>query len=212
MSNTPITIVDYTLGNLHNLQQAFESLGCTVNVTGKKSEIEKAEKLVLPGVGNFGAGMTSLKELGLDSAVKTYAKTGRPLLGICLGMQMLLSSSEEDSAVNGLNLIEGEVKRFQPSKETPRSFKIPHYGWSEVSKKETTPRLLKDIPDNAFYYFVHSYYVDPKDSKHSIGITSYGYNTYTSIINKDNIFGCQFHPEISGPIGLKLLQNFVTSI
>lgn len=164
----------------------------------------KFDAAVLPGVGNFGEGMLRLRESGLAEKVIEFAGTGRPLLGICLGMQMLLGESDEAPGATGLNLIPGKVRRFPEM-----GLKVPQIGWNDVAfKKESVP-LLAGLEDKSFFYFVHSYYVCPDDAGAVIGETEYGVR-YASIIGRDNIYGCQFHPEKSQNCGLQIVKNFIT--
>lgn len=216
MSND-IVIIDYGLGNLYNLRKAFQKAGSEAVISNRKSDIMNADKIVLPGVGAFSAGMEGLRENDLIDAIKNFAKSGRHILGICLGMQMLMSQSEENGIHSGLDLIKGTVRRFDLPEEK-NLFKIQHYGWSTVSmpsadnirkNNQWQHTILDGIKNNAYFYFVHSYYVVPHDHAHVIGITQYGYNTFASVIKKENITACQFHPEISTETGIRLIRNFV---
>lgn len=217
MRDNGVVIIDYTLGNLYSLRRAFQKIGCEPIISDKKDDIMKAKKIVLPGVGAFSAGMQGLRDKGLIDSIKDFVKSGRHLLGICLGMQMLMTKSEEGGIHDGLNLIKGCVKRLE-SPKGKSAFKIPHYGWSSVSMPHSDNNsskniwqytILDGIRNNSYFYFVHSYYVAPNDSNYTMGITQYGYNTFASVIKKDNITACQFHPEISGEVGLHIFRNFV---
>lgn len=218
MPNSDVVIIDYTLGNLYSLTRAFQKIGCEPIISGEKSDIIDARRVVLPGVGAFSAGMQGLQEKDLIDTLKKVVRNGTPILGVCLGMQMLMTESEEGGIHSGLNLIKGNVRRFDPPKER-NSFKVPHYGWSSVSMPNPENRLqenlwqhtvMNDIKNNSYFYFVHSYYVVPDDPSHTIGVTQYGYNTFASVIKKENITACQFHPEISGEVGLCLIKKFVS--
>lgn len=200
-----IGIVDYNMGNLASVINAFENVGAKITVESNPSKLQNYDKLILPGVGAFGDAMEHLKANEMDKAIKAYAKTGKPLLGICLGMQLLFESSEEFGSNEGLGLIEGEVVAFDTSK-FDHPLKVPHMGWNEMFKqKETT--LLNGL-DKAFYlYFVHSFHVKC-DDKYTIGKTYYGYE-FVSAVNKENIYGIQPHPEKSHKNGLKIIENFV---
>lgn len=194
-----IGIIDYHLNNLRSVQKAFEKAGTEAFISDKAEELRKASKLVLPGVGAFGQAMRNLQSLGLDSVVKEHVASGKFLLGICLGMQLLMSKSFELGEFAGLNLVKGEVKLF------PSTVKIPHMGWNQVEMVQISP-LLNDVKENSFVYFVHSYYVEPKEHV-TLAQTEYGIR-FTSIIQQKNIFGIQFHPEKSQTTGIQLLKNF----
>ncbi len=197
-----IAIIDYGMGNLPNVKRALEKFTNDVIITENIEEITKADKLILPGVGAFGDAMRNIDKLGLREIIKKEAQE-KPLLGICLGMQLLFEKSEEDKEEKGLGIIEGEVLRF--SNEI--KLKIPEMGWNSV-KKTKESKILKNIDDNSYFYFVHSYYVKPKDKEVTAGNTYYGLD-FTSVVEKDNIMAAQFHPEKSHEIGLKILENFV---
>ncbi|MFA6469124.1 MAG: imidazole glycerol phosphate synthase subunit HisH [Bacteroidota bacterium] len=196
---TVIGIVDYHLNNLRSVQKAFEKVGGQAFISDDPKELRKAEKLVLPGVGAFGQAMENLRTMGLEEILKDHAASARPLLGICLGMQLLFTKSYELGSFEGLGFIEGEVKLF------PSTVKVPHMGWNQVEIVRQSP-LLKDVEDKSFVYFVHSYYVEPKGNV-TLTQTEYG-SRFSSIIQQNNIFGIQFHPEKSQRTGLQLLKNF----
>jgi len=207
-----IKIVDYGMGNLRSVQKALERLGYTAILTQNPDEIENADKLILPGVGAFGAAMTNLNQLGLVEPIHRFARSGKPFLGICLGMQLLLSESDEQGVFHGLDLIPGRVVKFSwPEDANPsiRSLKIPHMGWNQLQKRSDCP-ILEGVPDGASIYFVHSYYPAPPDD-FIAATTEYGIH-FCSVIWKDNIFATQFHPEKSGSIGLRMLQNFAETV
>jgi glutamine amidotransferase len=200
-----IGIVDYNMGNLASVINAFEILGADIAVESDPSKLNEYDKLILPGVGAFGDAMEHLKENGMDKAVKEYANSGKPLLGICLGMQLLFESSEEFGSSQGLGLIEGKVVAFDESK-FDHKLKVPHMGWNELFKQNDT--ALFDGLDKEFYlYFVHSFHA-VCDDKYAIGKTYYGYE-FVSAVNRDNIYGIQPHPEKSHENGLKIIENFV---
>ncbi len=194
-----IGIVDYHLNNLRSVQKAFEKAGAPSFISDDPLKLRTADKLVLPGVGAFGQAMENLRTLGLKDVVLAHAAAGRPLLGICLGMQLLFSKSYELGEYDGLGLLRGEVRQF------PDTVKVPHMGWNQIELTATSP-LLKDVPENAFVYFVHSYYVVPQDDV-TIARTEYGAR-FTSIVQQGAVFGIQFHPEKSQSAGLQLLKNF----
>ncbi|WP_297212727.1 MULTISPECIES: imidazole glycerol phosphate synthase subunit HisH [Thermodesulfovibrio] len=198
-----IALVDYGMGNIKSVTKAIEAVGGEVSVTQSADEIRKAKAIVLPGVGAFQDCMANLERLGLIEIIKEEISKGKPYLGICLGMQILFTESEEFGLCRGLDLIKGRVIKFS----LPREYKIPHMGWNNVRFSKKSP-LLKEIPDSSFFYFVHSYYVVPDDSKVVAGQTDYGVS-FVSMLIHENIYATQFHPEKSQKMGLKLLRNFV---
>ncbi len=210
MKQAGLVIVDYGVGNLFNVQRAFSHFGLDSTISKDPETVRKAERLILPGVGAFETGVSHLKSYGLIPAIRTYAKSGRPLLGICLGMQLLLTESEENGRHRGLDLIPGRVLRFKgPARGRP-IFKTPQIGWntllgSAASWKDT---ILDGLDREPYMYFVHSYCVYPKDQKTRLAVTRYGRDEFCSVIRQKNIVGCQFHPERSGDFGLKILENF----
>lgn len=192
-----IVIINYGTGNLHSVKKAFEMFGNNVIVSDKGKDIIKADKIVLPGVGHFKDAIMKMKTSGLFETLIEIKN--KPFLGICLGMQLLFESSEEGN-INGMGLFKGRVKRF------PNSLKVPHIGWNTVRFKPHP--IFDEIPQNSWFYFLHSYYPVP-DEDITMGVTDYGDIEFASFVLKDNIIGCQFHPEKSGKIGLKLIENFV---
>ena len=200
-----IGIVDYNMGNLASVINAFKSVGAEIAVESDPAKLKEYDKLILPGVGAFGDAMEHLKENGMDEAVKAYAKSGKPLLGICLGMQLLFESSEEFGSHKGLGLIEGRVVAFDKSK-FDHKLKVPHMGWNELFKQNETS-LFDGLEKEFYLYFVHSFHI-VCDDKYAIGKTYYGYE-FVSAVNKDNIYGIQPHPEKSHENGLKIIENFV---
>lgn len=211
MSKVLVTVIDYGLGNLYSVQRALESIGTEVRLTSEPAEIENAQLLVLPGVGAFEDGMRGLRERNLIEPLRGYASTGRPLLGICLGMQMLATVSEEFGEHAGLNLIPGRVRAIPATTIAGRPHKIPHIGWNALQPAAApwTSSPLEDTPPGSAVYLVHSYHVIPDDSAHLLATCEYGGHRITAAIRKGGIFGCQFHPEKSGPAGLRMLQAFV---
>ena len=195
-----ITIVDYQMGNLRSVQKAFERVGVNAIISSDPDKIIKSEKLVLPGVGAFGKAVYYLEKLKLKKHIIEMAKKDVPILGICLGIQLLMEESEESPNYNGLGLIPGKVVRF------PEGKKIPHIGWNQIEIKKDVP-ILKNIPENSFFYFVHSYYAVPQSGNYVITVTDYE-GEFPSIIGNKNIFGIQFHPEKSQKYGLEILKNF----
>jgi glutamine amidotransferase len=195
-----IAIIDYGVGNLRSVEKAFEAAGCEAVVSGDERVLRSAERLVLPGVGAFGACMRALAERGFDTLVRERVGEGTPLLGVCVGMQMLFEESEEFGPVAGLGLLRGRVRRFDGD------LRVPHVGWNQV-RRRAPHSLLADIEDGAFFYFVHSYYCEAAADDVVLGETDYG-APYASIVARDNICGVQFHPEKSQAAGLRLLGNF----
>jgi len=198
-----LVIVDYGVGNLFSLKSSFKAIGVEAIVSGEKEVIEKADKIVLPGVGAFGDASDKLFSSGLAGVVIDQAKQGKPLLGICLGMQLLLERGFEYGEHKGLGLIKGDIKPIQDV--IPNDYKIPHIGWNALNIIDKTNPLFKYIKDGDFVYFVHSFYGANCDSV--VATSEYGANL-TAVVAKGNVFGCQFHPEKSGEVGLKILKAF----
>jgi len=196
-----IAIVDYQAGNLTSVERAVREVGFRGSITADAETILKADKVIFPGVGAARQAMQSLQKSGLDAVLKKVAAGGTPLLGICIGCQILLEHSEE-SDTPCLGIIKGQVIRF-PADSTR---KVPHMGWNRVKQVQSSP-LFNDIPDDAYFYFVHSYYPKPLDPDTIYGITDYGVS-FPAVIGKDNVIAVQFHTEKSGAYGLQLLKNF----
>jgi len=199
-----IGIVDYNMGNLASVINAFAKVGVDASLESDPAKLEQYDKLILPGVGAFGDAMEHLKENGMDEAVVNYAKSGKPLLGICLGMQLLFESSEEFGSHQGLGLIPGKVVAFDENK-FDHALKVPHMGWNELFVQKETP-LFTGLKKDFYLYFVHSYHAVCDDT-YAIGKTHYGYEFVSSVQN-DNIYGIQPHPEKSHENGLKIIENF----
>jgi imidazole glycerol-phosphate synthase subunit HisH len=195
-----IAIIDYGVGNLRSVEKAFTSQSIPVVVTRDEKTLRDAAKLVLLGVGAFGYAMDSLRELGFDEIVIEAAKVGKPILGICVGLQMMFEEGQEFGVHKGLGLLPGRVVKF------PDGVRVPHVGWNQVEIKLQHP-VLRDLPNQSFFYFVHSYYVEPADSSCVMGGTEYN-SCFASICGRGNVVGVQFHPEKSQSAGLKLLRNF----
>jgi len=204
--NPKIVIIDYGMGNLRNVQKGFERIGLEAKLTRNKKEIERSSAVVLPGVGAFKDCMENLEKYGLVEPLLNAIEKGKPYLGICLGLQILFSESEEFGSHQGLDLVKGKVIKFKPDPE----HKVPHMGWNTVEKKREVP-LLQGIESGDFFYFVHSYYVIPEEIEWISSFTTYG-EPFVSSIWKENLFATQFHPEKSQQKGLKILENFVKSI
>ena len=206
-----IKIIDYFAGNIFSVTKALEHMGCDVKLAVRAQDIEDADYLVLPGVGAFGDGMKSLEKRGLVGAVKKFAGKGRPFLGICLGMQLLFDSSEEFGSHQGLGVIPGAVKKLP----TGLKLKIPNIGWHSLAVPEGRPSsfwdhsILSGVPVESDFYFIHSFAVYPTQAEHWLARTVYGDHWFCSAARKDNMIGCQFHPEKSGADGLKILENFI---
>ena len=201
-----IAILDYGLGNLGSIANMLKVIGEKSKITSGKDEIDRADGIILPGVGAFDAGMKKLSDTGLDEAVKERAKAGVPILGICLGMQLLGRGSEE-GRLSGLNLISFECKRFDFSSTSHGGLKIPHMGWDVVDMKQEHP-IIERINGKQRYYFVHSYHAVCDDENSILMTCDYGYE-FTAAVVKENVIGVQFHPEKSHDFGLALLNNFV---
>lgn len=197
-----ISIVDYGMGNLRSVQKAFERLGVAAQIVTRPAEIQAAEKLVLPGVGAFRDAIHELQRQELVEPIKAHISADKPFLGICLGLQMLFDVSYEDGEWPGLGVIPGKVVRFADNPE----LKVPHMGWNQL-EVVGEPRLLDGIPRGAYFYFVHSYFVEPQDESVVAARTDYG-QKFVSMIARKNLFATQFHPEKSQAVGLKLLNNF----
>lgn len=198
-----IAMIDYDAGNIKSVEKALLLLGQEVEVTGDPERILKAEKVILPGVGAFGDAMENLKRAGLDEVIRRVAAKGTPFLGICLGLQLLFERSDEAPGAEGLGLLEGEILKI-PDQE---GLKIPHMGWNSLHL-EHGGRLFRGIEEQSYVYFVHSYYLKAKDESIVKASTEYSTHIHASV-EKNNIFGCQFHPEKSSEVGLKILKNFV---
>jgi len=196
-----IAIIDYGAGNLRSVTNALVKLGYQPKVTREPEDVVNAAAVIFPGVGAAADAMQSLKESGLDEAIQEVIREGQPLFAICVGMQVLMSSTEEGGLNECLGIIPGTVKRL------PSGLKVPHIGWNQVKQLVRHP-IFDDIPDEANFYFVHSYYAEPEDDTVAAGTTEYGVSL-CSVIIKNNLVATQFHPEKSGTIGLKMYDNFL---
>jgi len=208
-----VTVIDYGMGNLYSVSRAFEHCGANVHVTSDPDDISSATRLVLPGVGAFAVAMAELKKRGFDSVVQKIANKGIPLLGICLGMQMLMDESEEFKTSAGLGLIHGRVVPIPlvDSEGLPQN--VPHIGWSPLGLTNTeidkNSGLMDSVSPRDAVYFVHSYMVEPDNINYRIANVNFGGTPVAAIIKHNNIIGCQFHPEKSGEVGLTILRNFL---
>lgn len=196
-----IAVINMGTGNLRSVSKALERMGAAVEIASSPAKLEQAKGLVLPGVGAFQAGMQELQKTGMDKKLVGLVEKGVPFLGICLGLQLLFTRGEEHGTHPGLDIVAGTVKRFA------EGVKVPHMGWNTVRKDCASP-LFEGIPDSSYFYFAHSYHVVPTDWQVVAGITKYGLD-FPSAISRNNLHGVQFHPEKSGPAGLKVMANFV---
>jgi glutamine amidotransferase len=197
-----IAIIDYGMGNLRSVSKAFEAVGHQAVVTRDPTAIGNASHVVLPGVGAFGDCMVNVEQYGLVEPIRAAIRSGKPFLGICLGLQLLFTESEEFGPHKGLDIIKGTVRRFA----VDPALKVPHMGWNEVHYQRACP-VFEGIGDGAHWYFVHSYYVEPADKAVVAATTTYG-TAFVSAIWRDNVVACQFHPEKSQVVGLRLIKNF----
>jgi glutamine amidotransferase len=208
--NVKVTIVDYGAGNLHSAEKAFARLGADVELVEEPKGVDAAHCLVLPGVGAYGEGMAGLERRGLIDPLRNYAASGRPLLGICLGAQLLMEESEEFGSHAGLGLIPGHVRRLPEGKE-----KIPHVGWTRIYPPEETTwkgTLLEETPAQTWTYFVHSFQCHPTQPEHLLARASYGTQEVTAAVRSGSVLGLQFHPEKSGVAGLAMLRRFLETL
>ncbi|CAM3027512.1 imidazole glycerol phosphate synthase subunit HisH [Legionella worsleiensis] len=208
-----VSIIDYGVGNLLSVARAFHYFDAQVNIVSTPEEIVKAERLVLPGVGAFADGMKGLTDLNFVEPIKEFAASGKPFLGICLGMQMMLSRSCEFGLHEGLGLINGEVVSIPLEGTDGIRHKIPHIGWNELiassQGEEWSQTLLKNIPDKSSVYFVHSFMAVPENPQNRLADVLYNGQLISAVIKNDNVYGCQFHPEKSGEVGLKIINQFL---
>jgi imidazole glycerol-phosphate synthase subunit HisH len=207
-----ISVVDYQMSNLFSVKNIFEHLGIKINVVSSAQEINAANALILPGIGAFGEAIANLERLQLITPIKNFITSGKPFMGICLGLQLLFSKSYEFGVHEGLGIIEGEVIKL-PQEYQGRAMRVPTIGWNKISAYNdwvNTP--LHNLKNNEFVYFVHSYYVKPNKDEWVLSTTQYNGLTYCSSLHKDNVFATQFHPEKSGGVGLEILRNWIASI
>ena len=195
-------IINYNVGNLHNLKNALDFSGIENRLVTDPNEVKKADRILLPGVGAFAPAMDHLKKSGMLEALQEKFQSGTPMLGVCVGAQLLMDSSEEDGFHYGLGWIKGKVKRFS------HELKIPQIGWNSV-KKQKNNLLFNHVSDEMYFYFVHSYHLELENNDQVLGMTNYGYD-FASVVCKENLWGVQFHPEKSQNAGLQLLKNFCT--
>ena len=202
-----ISIIDYDAGNIKSVEKAIEFLGEEVEITSDKEKILASDGVILPGVGAFGVAMEKLHSRNLAHTIKEYAKTGKPFLGICLGLQLLFDESDETPGVKGLGLLEGKIKRIPSEYENGTTLKVPHIGWNSIDINPSS-KLMKGIPSDSYVYFVHSFYLEAANPSDVIATTEYGVKIHAAV-ERDNIMETQFHPEKSSDVGLKILSNFI---
>lgn len=221
-----VAIVDFGMGNLFSVQQACEQVGLTAVITASPQELEEADAAILPGVGAFGDAMEALNSLGLATALKSFVASDKPLVGICLGMQLLMEESLEFGRHRGLGVFEGQVRRLEPSPVAGKTLKVPQVGWNRIYPRQAGLQegngagphnlwegtLLQGIAPGDFMYFVHSFYAQPEDAGLVLSTTTYGDTGFCSSLRRGNVFACQFHPERSGPSGLGVYRNLAALI
>lgn len=198
-----IAMIDYDAGNIKSVEKALQKLGADVVITKDPQDILNADKVILPGVGSFGDAMNNLRKYGLDEVIHQVVEKGTPFLGICLGLQLLFERSDESPEAVGLGILKGEILRIPDAD----GLKIPHMGWNSLHL-QNNGRLFEGLKENDYVYFVHSYYLKAEDESIVKATTNYSVNIHASV-EKDNVFACQFHPEKSSDVGLKILKNFV---
>jgi glutamine amidotransferase len=204
-----VTVIDYKIANIYNITKALEALGANVSVTQDAHNVAQAEKLVLPGVGAYEAGVEGLKRYRLIAPIRELARKKVPILGICLGAQLLMREGHEFGTFEGLGLISGTVELFP---NTLKNVKVPHIGWDAIEEKEGgwNDTILASVPLGAQMYFNHSYYLKPESNEQVLASTTYGGFTYAAVIRNGTVYGCQFHPEKSANHGLMILKNFLS--
>ncbi len=209
--NALVTIVDYGMGNILSVSRALEHCGAKFVLSDKPDEVAKADYIVLPGVGAFGAAANALTELHLDEALHAFARTGRPFLGICIGMQLMMSTSEEFGQHNGLGFIDGRVTAIPDAAADGTPHTVPHIGWNAIHPAHGTweGTALADTPKGAEVYFVHSYHAAPDDGADVLAVADYDGQQITAAVTRDNMTGVQFHPEKSGEAGLRIMKRFL---
>lgn len=207
-----VTVIDYGVGNLLSVQKALMHCGAEVLFADNEEKILAADLLFLPGVGAFANAMDELNQRNMVGAIKAYCATQKPFLGVCLGMQLMLDQTEEFGVHNGLGLIAGKVEAVPNKTVSGAKQKVPHIGWNEMyrpASSNANSKMLSSLEEKSSVYFVHSYRARPDDTKHVLSVCDYGGHEVAAIIGKDNMYGCQFHPEKSGDIGLSILSSFI---
>lgn len=214
-STAQVAIIDYGMGNLFSVQRACEHAGFRATITASPDDVLAADAVILPGVGAFGDAMAELTRLGLAEAITTCVAAGKPFMGICLGMQLVMTESAEFGRHTGLGLIEGDVVRFESPRRGAQLLKVPEVGWNRIVRPRDGSwggSGLEGVPEGAFMYFVHSFYARPVDPGVVLAVSRYGHTEFCSSLRKDNLFACQFHPERSGPQGLRIYRNFAAQV
>lgn len=213
MINRKVTVIDYGVGNILSVTRALQQFGADVSIASSNSEIRKSTRVVLPGVGAFPNAMKSLSRLNIVDTIVEMSGSGTPVLGICLGMQLLFEESYEQNPTTGLSLIPGYVERVQKDHDLEKLIKVPHIGWSEIDKpsegKEWRNTILQSVEEGSFAYFVHSYGCHPRERVDVLAVTQYCDLEIIAAVQRENVIGCQFHPEKSGENGLKILESFM---
>ncbi len=207
-----VSIVNYGVGNLLSVERAFEKIGCMVELVSEGKDILRSKYLVLPGVGAFGNGMCELDKRGLTAPIMEYCSLNKPFLGICLGMQMMLESSEESGGISGLRIISGKSDRLDSVRMGEMVYKVPNIGWYSLKGRDWEGTILEGVKDTDQFYFVHSYAAHLKRKENCLAELSYGKQIFAAAIRNGNCYGTQFHPENSGDAGLKVLKNFIERI
>lgn len=210
-----VGIVDYGMGNLFSVQRACERVGLEARLASSRRELERAEGVILPGVGAFGDAMQALRRLELVEPLRTAAASGKPFMGICLGLQLLMRESHEFGRHEGLGIVEGDVVRLSEGAQEGRRLKVPQVGWNRIAPaqgRRWADSWLRGLPDGACLYFVHSFYVRPADPSLALSQTRYGPTEFCSSLQRGNLFACQFHPERSGSLGLAIYRNFAAAV
>ena len=207
---TDVAIIEYNTGNLFSVQSACTKVGLKSVITNETKTILSAKSIILPGVGSFPNAMSELKRNNLDETIKEFVYSGKPLLGICLGMQVLFEESDEFGKCRGLGLIKGKIKKFKFSNQNNYKYPVPHVGWNKINKdlKGWNSSPLNKNNENDYMYFVHSFYAEAEDQNDVLSLTNYGDQSYCSAVSKNNIFATQFHPEKSGKDGIKIYESF----
>jgi imidazole glycerol-phosphate synthase subunit HisH len=206
-----VVIIDYQLGNLFSVKQACEYLGYEASISSNPADLKEASFAILPGVGAFADGMENLRAFGLDQGIRDYVDAGKPLMGVCLGLQLLLTESDEFGNTQGLNLIPGVVRKFRKVELDGHAYKVPQIQWNLIREPETgrwTNSPLQVCASGDFMYFVHSFYAEPSDARYVLARTEYGETDYCSAVLKDNVFATQFHPEKSGLYGVNIYKEW----
>jgi glutamine amidotransferase len=211
--NRKVTVIDYGVGNILSVTRALQQFGADVSIASSNSEIRKSTRVVLPGVGAFPNAMKSLSRLNIVDTIVEMSGSGTPILGICLGMQLLFEESYEQNPTTGLSLIPGYVERVQKDHDLEMLIKVPHIGWSEINRptegKEWRNTILQSVEEGSFAYFVHSYGCHPRERVDVLAVTQYCDLEIIAAVQRENVIGCQFHPEKSGENGLKILESFM---